>query len=225
MDETEAIRAEREERIRELEARQRRRPPAVRAPVALVSIAIALLIFSREWPDVAYFFSPREPVVLGHEGAYRFDLLTPNRYVQLHGTPTRRAAFARDGDDVEVAVGLIGTPIIVRRPALPSEDWPPGFKTPPPPDQTPFSVGGRLVPRSYGLYRGEFRAVDDLGEVKPRDGELWMVLEGDRPAQHWPALVLAIALLAFVALNAYFAVRDVRYRVALRRNERVSPQS
>ena len=43
--------------------------------------------------DVAYFFSSRDPILLGIEGDYRFDRAIENRYVQLHGAPTIRGAL------------------------------------------------------------------------------------------------------------------------------------
>ena len=63
---------ERTTRIDELEARLSRRPAVgVMPPVALLALvgAVAMGVMQRE--DLAYYFSPREPLSLGAEGDYR----------------------------------------------------------------------------------------------------------------------------------------------------------
>ncbi len=211
MDDSDALRRERDARIAELE-KPTRKPPAIRLPIALFAILSACLILAREAPDLVYFFSPRAPLELGTEGAYQLDGLTPNRLVKLHGVPTRRGAFARHGDETFVAVGLRGTPIVVRRRALPTEDWPPGFKTPPPVDQTPLEAEGRLVSGRSQRYREELDAVVELGELPRDERGLWLVIDADRPEHHWPSLALAVGLLAFIALNTWLALRALRFR-------------
>ena len=53
---------DRDARIAELQARLRaRRASLVRAPVALICLAGALYLLSRQWPDVAYALSATEP--------------------------------------------------------------------------------------------------------------------------------------------------------------------
>lgn len=233
--------SERDEQIAVLEQRLRRRSPiGVRAEVAALAAALALAamwIFERR--DWAYFFSPAEPVSLGREGEYRWDLLESNRYVQIHGAPTTRGLYGPGSGGLMVVVGLRDTPVLVRRRALPGEEWAPGKGTPPQPDQRPFAVEGRLLlvdEATASAGRAELPryaqqawslVVDDApawareaagqlqtsGEVRPVDGKMWILLSGGRPRSDPGLLLITALLLTFAALNVYFLVKDLRHRL------------
>jgi len=203
----------REARIRELEARISQRPAVgVRPWVAVVAILGGALLLGLNAQETAYFFSPREPLVLGTEGDYRFGQLASNRYAQLHGVPTLRGVYAREGDEVFVIVGLRDTPVLVRRHALPTEEWKPG-QVPPQPDQRSFRVGGRLLSEADApRFRDAFAKLKEWGEVRPQDGKLWLLDEGRRPGEDRGILVVDGLLLTFMAVNAYLLVRGLRAR-------------
>jgi hypothetical protein len=211
MSEEQLVREERERRIAELEARQARRPRSpLRAPVSLVAIGVAAALLGMQWREVHYFFSPREPLSLGVEGDYRYPELVSNRYVQLHGIPTAAGAYERDGDAVFVLVGLRESPFVVRRPALPGEEWAPGRK-PPPPNPRPFAVRGRLLAeQDASRYRDAFELLRSKGEVQPLRGQLWIVIEGQRPGEDYGRLAVALLLVFIIAINGLFLVRRLR---------------
>jgi hypothetical protein len=203
------LQQERDRRIAELEARQRRHGVGVKAPVAVIAILVAGALLGMLWKDLAYFFSSRTPLTLGAEGAYRYELLESNRYVQLHGLPTSRGAYGREGEDVYVVVGLRDSPFLVRRRALPGEEWAPG-KVPRQPDQRPFGVRGRLLSEADAeRYREGFTLLREMGEVQPVDGRLWLVVEGERPGADRGVLLVALVLLAFILANLALLVRGL----------------
>lgn len=206
----EQLQEERDERIAQLEARLARRGVGVRAPVLVLALVVGGVLLGMMWKDVAYFFSPRTPLTLGSEGAYRYELLESNRYVQLHGIPTSRGAYGREGEDVYVVVGLRESPFLVRRGALPGEEWAPG-QVPRQPDQRPFGVRGRLLAEEdAGRYRDGFRLFRELGEAQPKDGRLWIVVEGERPGADKGVLWVALLLLTFIGANAALLIRSFR---------------
>ena len=204
---------DRDARIAELQARLRaRRASFVRAPVALLCLAGALYLLSREWPEVAYALSPAEPVTLGREGDYRLDALASNRYVQVHGTPAATAFFGQDRQGPFVVVGLLDTPLLVRRAPLPSETWTPG-RPPPPAEATPFAVRGRLLAEaSAPAYRDAFARARELPGLRPQDGRLYLVVEGEHPAQDWGAVVTALLLVLFAGFNGWLLLDALRRR-------------
>lgn len=201
----------RDTRIAELEKRLRARGAVgVRAPVALLCLVGSLYLLSRELPDAAYALRPGQPVTLGHEGEYRFDLLASNLFVQLHGTPTGAAFWGQDRQGPFLVVGLQDTPLLVRRPPFPGESWTPG-RPPPPPLQTPFGIRGRLLREDQApAYREAFARARQLPGIRARDGTLWIVLEGERPGEDRGALVTAVLLGLFAALNGWFALGSLR---------------
>lgn len=197
-------------RIAELEARLARRRVGVKPMSALVAIAVALVLLGMQWRDLAYFFSPRTPLTLGTEGAYRYEALDSNRYAQVHGVPTVRGAYERDGDGaLYVLVGLRDSPFVVRRAALPGEAWTSG-RPPPQPDQRPFAVRGRLlVEDEAARYREALTLLRSMGEVQPRDGKLWLLVEGQQPGADRGLVLVALVLLGFIALNAVLLVKGL----------------
>ncbi len=203
-------REERERRIAELEARVRRRGVGVKAPVALLGMVVGGVLLGLLWKDVAYFFSPRTPVTLGAEGEYRYERLESNRYVQVHGVPTTRGAYGRDGEEVYVVVGLKESPFLVKRGALPGEEWVSG-QVPRQPDQRPFGVRGRLlVEDEAGHYQGGFALLREQGGVWPREGKLWLVVEGERPGADRGVVWVALLLLTVILGNAALLLRGLR---------------
>jgi len=199
---------ERDARIAELEARlSARRAPGVRLPVALVCLTGALYLLSRELPDVAYALSPAEPLTLGREGDYHFERLTSNRYAQLHGMPTGTAFWGQDRQGPFLVLGFEDTPMLVRRAPLPGETWTSG-RPPPPPVQTPFALRGRLLAEAQApAYRDAFQRGRQLSGLRPKDGQLWIVVEGERPREDWGAVLTALLLALFAAFNGWLAVQ------------------
>lgn len=211
MSEDQLVREERERRIAELEARLARRPRSpLRAPVSLVAIGVAVALLWMQRRELLYFFSSREPLSLGAEGSYRYPALVSNRYAQLHGLPTSVGAYERDGSAVFVLVGLRESPFVVRRPALPGEDWLPG-RTPPRPDQRPFAVRGRLLAEQDApRYQEAFTLLRSKGEVQPLEGRLWIVIEGERPGEDVGRLMVSLLLVLVIAANGVLLVRGLR---------------
>jgi hypothetical protein len=200
----------RDERIRQLERSTRRRVTGVQLPVAVLCLAGALFLLWREAPDVAYFFGSREPITLGSEGSYRFDQLRPNAFAQVHGVPLGTAFYGVERGARIVLVPLQDTPLLVRRPVLPTEDWVPG-KRPPPPDPRPFGVRGRLLPlEDVPGYRDSAAKLRAVPGLHPIDGRLWVLREGERPGEDRSPLVIALVLLGFGGLNAVLAVRGAQ---------------
>lgn len=201
----------REARIAELEERlAKRRPVGVRAPVAALCIVGALILAWLDRHDIAYFFSSRTPITLGSEGEYQLSAIAPNRYVQLRGAPTLRAYY--ENKNAMVLVGFKDSPFIIRRRTLPGEEFGPHGK-PPPPNQTPFAVRGRLMTREMArAWDVAFADFLKWGELQPHDGQLYLVVEGDRPGSDVGLTVVMGLLAAFVVLNGYFLGRDLRAR-------------
>jgi hypothetical protein len=99
---------------------------------------------------------------------------------------------------------------VVRRPALPGEDWAPG-KRPPRPDQRPFAVRGRLLAEEDAArYRDAFELLRAKGEVQPLQGRLWIVIEGQRPGEDLGRLAVTALLVLVIATNILFLVRGLR---------------
>jgi hypothetical protein len=210
MSEEQLVREERERRIAELESRLARRPrSAVKAPVALIAIGVGLALIGMQRRELLYFFTSRTPLSLGAEGEYRYEALVSNRYAQLHGLPTSTGAYEQDGGAVFVLVGLRESPFVVRRPALPGEEWAPG-RVPPRPDQRPFAVRGRLLAEEDApRYREAFELLRSKGELQPVGGRLWIIVEGQRPWEDWGRILVALLLLVFIGANAMFLVRGL----------------
>ena len=206
------LQQERDQRIAELEARLRRRGVGLRAPVMGVAMVVGGVLLGMLWKDLAYFFSSRTPLTLGAEGAYRYEALESNRYVQVHGIPTMRGAYGREGEDVFVVVGLRESPFLVRRRALPGEEWSAG-RPPRQPDQRPFGVRGRLLAEEQAeRYREGFKLLREQGEVQPREGRLWMVVEGERPGADVGVPLVALLLLTFILGNGALLFRSLKRR-------------
>ena len=201
---------DRDERIRQLERSTRRRVTGVQLPVAVLCFLGAIFLLAREAPDVAYVFASREPVTLGSEGSYHLDRLRPNVFAQVHGVPLGTAFYGMERGARMVLVPLQDSPLLVRRPLLPTEDWVPG-KRPPPPDGRPFGVRGRLLPLDdVPGYHDSAPQLRGLPGLRPVEGRLWVLREGERPGEDRGPLVIALVLLGFAGLNAVLAVRGAQ---------------
>jgi hypothetical protein len=201
-------------RIAQLEARLAKRAPVgVMPPVAALALVIAGWVIWMQADDVAYFFSSKDPIQLGIEGGYRFDQAVSNRYVQLHGAPTIRGAYGIEGDRHFVVIGVQNTPLLVKRKALPTEEWKPGT-TPPPPDQRSFTASGRLLSRgAASRWEDAFAKHESFGELKPK----WLLVEGARPGGDFGAIGWFGLVLAFGAVNLWLLFRGLGAMFAARR--------
>ncbi len=201
---------ERDRRIAELEARLSRRRVGVKPLAAVLAIIVAGVLLAMQRRDLAYFFSPRAPLTLGTEGAYRYEALVSNRYAQVHGIPTARGAYERADGGLYVLVGLRESPLVVRRGALDGEQWTQG-RPPPQPDQRPFAVRGRLLSEEEApRYREALALLRSMGEVQPHEGRLWLLIEGEQPGADRGLVLVSLALVAFIALNAVLLVKGLR---------------
>ncbi|WP_342381040.1 hypothetical protein NVS55_15305 [Myxococcus stipitatus] len=208
--------AERDLRIAELESRLARRRLGVRPLASVMAIAVSLSLVLMQRRELAYFFSSPVPLTLGVEGEYRFDALASNRYAQVHGIPTARGAYEQAGAGLFVLVGLRESPFVVRRATLPGEEWVTG-RAPPPPDARPFAVRGRLLAEEEApRYRDALTLLRDMGELQPHDGQVWLIVEGERPREDRGLVLVALALVAFAVLNAILLIKGLsrRYRGA-----------
>jgi hypothetical protein len=206
--ENDPLQTDRDDRIAKLEGKLARSSGVgVKAPVALFAIVLSGALLWYERLDVLYYFGSREAVSLGGEGEYRFEGLVTNRYAQVHGVPTTRGAYSEEKGQTYVVVGLRDTPVLVRRAAFAGE------RPPLQPNQTPFAVRGRLLAREDAeRYEDGFKRLNDMGEVRPRDGKLWILVEGERPGGDALTALMSAAVGAFAMLNGWFLWRELAHR-------------
>jgi hypothetical protein len=205
---------ERAQRIAELEQRLAKPPSLGVTPiVAATALVLCAVMLWMQAGDTQYFFSAHEPIQLGAEGDYHFERAQTNRYAELHGVPTARAAFGQDGSTTVVAVGVRDTPVMVWRKALKGEEWTPGTKTPPP-NQQPFTVRGRLIARDGApdKYSDAFKVMDKENEIAAK----WVLVESARPGGDLVAMLWAGGLTALAAFNLWLLVRGLA-AMAMRR--------
>lgn len=134
-------------------------------------------------PDVAYFFSPLDPVDLGGPGAYHLDRARENRLAQIRGDLAQAIPVTEARSGAPRTVGRVaGTNLVVDRPG---RGGPPVFE-------------GRLLPvRMNPDYAAAVGAMRERGAEL---GDRWLVLrDGERPRRKWIP-VAASALLALLAL-------------------------
>jgi hypothetical protein len=215
-DEERTLQQERAAAIAHLESRARRRRLGIRWPTALFALVLAAGVLWMMRGDLAYFFSPRVPLTLGSQEGYHLEALASNRYAQIHGQPTARGAFLHKGGQSWVIVGLQGTPVLVRRPALPGEDWEPG-RPAPPPDTRAFGVRGRLLAEQDAKpYSQGFELIRTEPEMVAPDGQLWILLAQESPGQDTGQIILAGFVLLFLLGNVWLFARDIAVRLGAR---------
>lgn len=202
-------REDRERRIAELEARLSRPTNVGVTPlVALVAVFFSGWLIWGQRADLEYqFVAPKEAIDLGAEGSYRFDLAESNRYVQLHGSPSPRGWYFVERNTTVVIVGINDTPVILRRPTLPSENWSPG-QVAPSPDPRPFTVKGRLLARADAPSRYD----DGFTEYERWSGApaKWILLQEDKPGGDLGGQAWVAALGLFAAVNLWLFVRGTQ---------------
>lgn len=169
--------------------RRRESPLLARSPAfAVLALVFCGWLLWDLWPDVTFFFSPRDPIDLGGPGAYRLERAGENRLVQVRGDLVQAVPVTESRSGKPRTVGrLAGTNLVVDRPG---RGGPPVFE-------------GRLLPsRSRGDYAEAVAAMRQRGAQLD---ERWAVLrDGERPRTKWlPVAGWAIlALLAAVNLRA-----------------------
>jgi hypothetical protein len=197
---------DRQQRLRELEARMGQRPGVgIRPWLALgVMVGCAVMLQAMQL-DVLYFFSSREPIDLGREGEYRLERAVSNRYVELHGLPAEKAWFLQEQGESWVAVPVRDAPVLVRRRTLSTEPWKPGER-PPKPDQRAFGLSGRLLSREDAQrYAEVFRQHQEWDG----GGARWILLAEERPGASLSTAAWAGLLGALLALNGWLLVRSL----------------
>jgi hypothetical protein len=171
---------------------RRESPLLQRSPVlAAGALALAGWLLAVLWPEVAYFFSPADPVDLGGPGAYRLDAARENRLAQIRGELVDAVPVTETRSGAARTVGrLAGTTLLVDRPG---RAGPPVFE-------------GRLLPASArGDYAGVVGAMRGRGAAVP---ERFLVLrDGERPRKNWPPVAGTAILLLVVAVNVRALVR------------------
>jgi hypothetical protein len=176
---------------------RRRSPLLRRSPVlSILVLGLSAWLLSSLWPDVAYFFSPRDPIDLGGPGAYRLEAARENRLVQVRGELTDVVAVREARGGAERTVGrLAGTNLLVDRPG---RGGPPVFE-------------GRLLPAGA---QDPYAEVASLIAARGAPlGDRWRVLrDGDRPRRAGLPVLGAALLVALVALNAWALLRNVAGR-------------
>jgi hypothetical protein len=173
----------------EPEAPRRRSSLLARNPVfAVVALLFCGWLLWDLSPDVAYFFSPQDPIDLGAPGAYRLERARENRLAQIRGELAQAVPVTEARSGAPRTVGRVaGTNLVVDRPG---RGGPPVFE-------------GRLLPaRMNPDYATAVAAMKERGAEL---GDRWVVLrDGDRPRRRWlPVAASAVlALLALVNLRA-----------------------
>jgi hypothetical protein len=168
----------------------RRREPAilVRNPTfAVLMLALCVWALWDLSPELAYFFSSRQPIDLGGPGAYHLDLARENRLAQIRGELVEAVPIVERSGKPRTVGRLAGTNLVVDRPG---RGGPPVFE-------------GRLLPAgARGDYAEAVAAMRQRGAAL-RGGYL-VLRDGERPRTRWlPVLASALAAgLAAVNLRA-----------------------
>jgi len=175
-------------------------------------VVIGYLLFDLRG-DLGCWGGSRPEVTLGKPAAYQLERADDNVLASIEGVPGSAASrFERLGKRYEV-VAIRGTPILVRRempgPHLPK---PPGAPEPPP-DPTPFSARGRLLRDLSAPEYGEaYSFLVERGDAVPRDGHLFILLDGDLPRTGWKVPGMTAGLVLLGLFNLWSVWRQLKRR-------------
>jgi hypothetical protein len=170
-----------EARLRELEPPRRARSPLL-AAVALAAVAW----FAWDlWPDVRWFLSSRTPIDLGDARAPRPAEARPNRLARVAGPLVGSVGGTAGGRDARRVSGVLGTNVVVDRPA----GAPPAA-----------AFEGRLLPPARAAGYEPFVAELRRQGWSPGDGYV-VLREGERPGDAGGRAALALLLAGLAALN------------------------
>lgn len=194
--------------IAELESGLKRRGVGVLPPVAAIAVVCALFLMGWMRADVAYFFSPKEPIELGVEGDYRLEAAVSNRYAQVHGIPAIRGWYTQEKDGDFVLLGLTESPIMVRRSTFVDEQLNREGKRPQP-RQNPFFARGRLLSVSDAS-----RYAEAVSQYQQWSGAKvqWVLLAEQPPGRDFGTVAMFGFLVLFAGLNAWLFARGLRRR-------------
>lgn len=193
-------------------------PSLFATSLSVFGVGVALYLLAGMKDDIAYYFSPADPIELGRPDDYHGERAEHDRYGAIVGAPGRAAARYEKFEATALArrrweiVVVQGTEILVRRampgPVLPR---PPGQRQPPP-DPALFSAAGRLLRDDRAPeFRDAFRILAERGELAPKQ-HAYLMLDGERPRSAWQTPVGMAILLAFIAANAAALWRAYRPR-------------
>jgi hypothetical protein len=74
-------------------------------------------------------------------------------------------------------------------------------------------VRGRLLSEEDApRYREALALLRRMGELQPHEGKLWLLVEGEQPGADRGLVLVALALLAFLALNTVLLIKGLRRR-------------
>jgi len=162
-----------------------------------LALSAYLLFDNREL--FSYWASAAAPIELGAAGGYQLERLAENLPAHIQGAPgpvSRR--FERFAQRYEL-VAVRGTPVLVRRRLAKDALLL---------DPAPFSATGRLVSdTALPEYREVYAVLAGRGEAVPRNGHLWVLLDGELPRSGWQTPALLAALLALLVLNVVALAR------------------
>lgn len=174
--------------------RRRGSPLLARNPAfAVVALALSGWLLWDLWPDVAFFFSSRDPIDLGGPGAYQLERARENRLVQVRGELAQAVPVTEARSASPRTVGRIaGTNLVVDRPG---RGGPPVFE-------------GRLLPARARA--GYAEAVEAMRQRGAAVDERWVVLrDGERPRKKWLPVAGWAILALLAAVNARALVRHL----------------
>ncbi len=166
--------------------RRRESPLLARSPAfAILALTVSVWLLWDLWPDVAFFFSSRDPLDLGGPGAYHLEVARENRLAQIRGDLVDAVSVTEARSGKARTVGrLAGTNLVVDRPG---RGGPPVFE-------------GRLLPARSRADYGEA-----VGAMRARDaglGDRFVVLrDGERPRTKWVPVAGSAILLLLVLVN------------------------
>ncbi len=163
---------------------------------AVLVLAVAGWLLVTLWPDVAFFFSSREPIDLGGPGAFHLEAARENRLAQIRGELVDAVPVTEARTGAPRTVGRVaGTSLLVDRPG---RAGPPVYE-------------GRLLPSAA---RGDY--ADVVAVMRARGvalGDRWLVLrDGERPRRRWLPVLGAALLLLLAAVNLRALARSALSR-------------